>query len=171
MSRTHPSRLPFTAIGPLFLILFSLLTISTALSVPTESHFHFLATRQTNTNTNLSDPLCLQYSTIANLSIVGSNATYRSAYLQASPAGGDPARAPLDSAMLELPNWQFNKTVNDACGNLTTVAFESAATNFTNGVVLQFKIGAVNAASAVQVGGSVLGMGLIVGLVALGLLI
>jgi hypothetical protein len=126
---------------------------------------HFLATRQTNTNT--SDPLCLQYSTIANLSIVGSNATYRSAYLIASPEGSDPARAPLDAAMLELPKFQFNKTINDECGNLTTLAFDSAATNFTNGIVLQFKIGAVN--SAVQLGGSVLGMGLILGLVSLGL--
>ncbi|ETI20920.1 hypothetical protein G647_07263 [Cladophialophora carrionii CBS 160.54] len=160
MSRARSSRLPSTAL----LILFSLLTISTAFSLP-QTESHSLATRQTNT----SNPLCLQYSTIANLSIVGSNATYRSAYLQASPEGGDPARAPLDSAMTELPDWQFNKTINDECGNLTTVAFESAETNFTNGIVLQFKIGAVN--SAVQLGGSVLGKGLIMGIVSLGLLV
>ncbi|KIW63871.1 hypothetical protein PV04_08843 [Phialophora macrospora] len=159
MSRTHSSPLPSMGL----LLLFSLLTMSTALSLPMESHF--LATRQTNT----SDPLCLQYSTIANLSVVGSNATYRSAYLEASPEGSDPARAPLDAAMLELPNFQFNKTINDECGNLTTVAFDGAATNFTNGTVLQFKIGAVN--SAVQLGGSLLGIGLIMGLVSLGLLV
>jgi hypothetical protein len=79
---------------------------------------------------------------------VGANATYRAAYLKASPEGSDPARAPLDSAELELPKLQFDKALNQECGNLTTIAFAAAATNFTEGKVLQFNINGASRAGA-----------------------
>lgn len=133
------------------LLFLALLGLTTALSFPS----NLLSRRETNT----SDPLCVQYSTIANLSIVGSNATYRSAYLAASPEGSDPARAPLDAAIPKLPALKFDKKLNDECGNLTTVAFEAAASNFTQGIVLQYKIGVVN--SAVQAGQTALGLAIL----------
>ncbi len=108
------------------------------------------------------------YSRTANLSTVGANSTYRSAYLLASPEGSDPARAPLDAAELALPAMTMNKTLNTECGNLTTLAFAQAAVNFTEGVVLQFKIGAVNSAGRAQ---SALGLAGLVGVVALGLVL
>ena len=146
MSRTH-----FTPTTTLLLLLSILTTFTTA--TPT------LLSRQQSAD----QTICTQYSTIANLSIVSANATYRSAYLGASPEGSDPARAPLDTAELQLPSFQFDKTINDECGNLTTVAFMGAATNFTQGVVLQFKIGMVN--SAVQMGARALGLALMMALV------
>ncbi|KAJ9613275.1 hypothetical protein H2200_003217 [Cladophialophora chaetospira] len=147
------------------ILLLSLLSITTALSFPS----HLLHARQTNTNTttDLSDPSCAAYSRIANLSTVGANATYRAAYLAASPEGSDPARAPLDTAELQLPALTANKSLNAECRNLTTIAFKEAAVNFTNGIVLQFKIGAVN--SAGKTGQSVLGLVTILGMVVLGL--
>ncbi|KAL6243122.1 hypothetical protein RBB50_010222 [Rhinocladiella similis] len=120
------------------------MSLTTALSSP----LHLLDTRQSAAQS----PDCESYSRIANLSVVGANATYRAAYLAASSQGSDPARAPLDQAMLKLPDLQFNATLNRECGNLTTVAFDGAESNFTNGIVLQFK---VNAASSVGAGAMV----------------
>ena len=141
MSRTNFS--PLTSV----LILLSILsTFTSAFSIPS------LLARQTQSNL----PICAQYSTVANLSAVGSNATIRAAYLAASPEGSDPARAPLDAAVLEEPSFKFNTTINDECGNLTTLAAKEVGVNFTNGIVLQFKVGAVN--SAVQMGISALGL-------------
>jgi hypothetical protein len=146
------SRTPFTSI---LLALSILTTLATAFSIP------LYPRQQQPTLATLPD--CAHYSTIANLSTVGANATYRSAYLAASPLGSDPARAPLDAAIPLLPALKFNKTLNEECGNLSTIATEAAATNFTQGIVLQFKIGVVN--SAVQTGASALGMAVVMALV------
>jgi hypothetical protein len=110
--------------------------------------------------------ICAEYSRIANLSIVAANATYRAAYLQASTEGTDPTTAPLDAALAQLPNFQFNTTVNKECGNLTELAIEGAATNFTNGVVLQENIN-----SAVPTGASAMGMAVIMAIVVGGSLV
>jgi hypothetical protein len=140
---------------PVILLLTILSTLTNALSLP-------LLSRQTQTPQQ-TPQICMQYSMIANFSVVGSNATLRAAYLAASPEGSDPARAPLDSAMLQLPNFQFNATINSECGNLTTIAFKQAEVNFTEGIVLQFKVGVVN--SAMAVGGNAFGMALLAGFV------
>jgi len=132
------------------------LSIFTAVTTAIYSPVNLLSPRQQQANL----AICAEYSTIANLSIVGSNATYRAAYLQASPQGSDPARAPLDTAITELPDFQFNTTINDECGNLTEVAIAGAATNFTHGVVLQFKIN-----SAGQIGASAMGLAMITAMV------
>ena len=152
MSIAHSS--PITSFL-LFLSIFA--TVTTALYSPV----NLLIPRQQQTNQSI----CAKYSTIANLSIVGSNATYRAAYLQASPQGSDPARAPLDAAIPQLPNFQFDVQINDECGNLTKVAIEGAAKNYTQGVVLQFKIN-----SAVQIGANALGMAMITAMVAVTLI-
>src|SRR6185437_7653264 len=98
------SRTPFSPITSLLLLLSILTTFTTAFSVPLH-----LAARQQQQPTL---PDCAHYSTIANLSTVGANATYRAAYLAASPLGSDPARAPLDAAIPLLPALKFNKTLN-----------------------------------------------------------
>ncbi|KIX06991.1 uncharacterized protein Z518_04967 [Rhinocladiella mackenziei CBS 650.93] len=108
----------------------------------------------------VSQSTCDEYSRIANFSIVGANSTYRSAYLQASPQGTDPAREPLDDAIAQLPSFQFDTEINDECGNLTEVAIEGAAANFTQGTVLQFSVN-----SAVQIGASAMGMAMIMAVV------
>ena len=148
MSRTRLA--PFSYL----LLLVSIFTTFTT-AIPTNA----LTARQQQSNL----AICSQYSTIANLSTVGANATYRAAYLAASPEGSDPARAPLDAAIPELPSFKFNKTINDECGNLTTLAFKAAAVNFTEGIVLQFKVGVVNA--AVQMGASALGLAVVMAFV------
>ncbi|KIW46346.1 uncharacterized protein PV06_02022 [Exophiala oligosperma] len=123
-------------------LLVSFISLTTALSLP----LHLLDARQSSSLS--SSPDCESYSRIANFSVVGTNATYRAAYLAASPQGSDPARAPLDQAMLKLPGLQFNATLNRECGNLTTVAFDGAESNFTSGIVLQFKVNAAASAKA-----------------------
>ncbi|OAL39345.1 hypothetical protein AYO20_01215 [Fonsecaea nubica] len=145
MSRTHFSTVTC-------LLFFALVSIVTAIP----SQLSLLSPRQQQSD----QPICSEYSTIANLSIVGANATYRSAYLQASPQGHDPASAPLDSAIPKLPSFQFNATINTECGNLTEVAIKGAATNFTQGQVLQFNIN-----SAVQMRAGSLGMAVIMAIV------
>ncbi|OAP59918.1 hypothetical protein AYL99_04920 [Fonsecaea erecta] len=144
MSRTHFSTITC--------LLFVLVTIASAVPSP----LSLLSPRQQNS----SQPICSEYSTIANLSIVASNATYRAAYLQASPQGYDPASAPLDSALPKLPSFQFNASINAECGNLTEVAIKGAATNFTQGQVLQFNIN-----SAVQIRAGSLGMAVIMAII------
>ena len=147
MSRTH-----FSSITSFFLLLSVLATLTTAFYTPLD----FLTRRQANTTD------CAEYSTIANLSIVGGNATYRSAYLAASPEGGDPGRKPLDDAIPKLPALQFDSALNDKCGNLTEIAISAAETNFTSGIVLQFNIN-----SAAQIGASAMGMAVIMAVFAI----
>lgn len=121
----------------LYLMILSTFTFTSAKVINWPVYTNFLSPRQQDANAT-----CAEYSTIANLSVVGSNSTYRAAYLAASPQGADPARAPLDTAEGELPKLQFDTALNAECGNLTQVAIAGAAANFTNGVVLQFKINA-----------------------------
>ena len=163
----------------LLFALINILSLSTALAIPTINTLSnpFKAIRATTTQTtpqftpgtSPNAPECLSYSRIANLSAVGLNATYRAAYLLASPEGSDPARAPLDTAELELPTLKFNSSLNAECGNLTTLSTMMAATNFSMGVVLQFRIKAV-ANGAGHVGVSVLGVvvGVLLGVGVLG---
>jgi len=91
--------------------------------------------RQTSGSTN---PQCLDYSRTANLSTIGKNSTYRSAFLQSSPQGTNMVAGMLNAAIAKLPALTTNATLNEACGNLTTVALTEAEKNFTKGVVAQF---------------------------------
>jgi len=85
---------------------------------------------------------CLDYSTIANLSTIGLNSTYRAAYLKAAPDGTDHSVKLLNDAEAKLPPLTQNEALNQQCGNLTTIALEGAANNFTQGIVAQYKISA-----------------------------
>lgn len=143
----------FSRITSLIILLSVFATVTTALYNP----INILSRRQDS-----NDPACVNYATIANLTTVASNATYRSAYLAASPEGSDPARAPLDSAIPKLPALQFDAALNEKCGNLTTIAFEGAEANFTNGIVLQFKING----APLRIGAGAMGMAGLVAMVA-----
>ena len=142
MSITH--FLPTTSF---LFFLFILASVTTALYSPV----NLLTPRQQQ----VDQSICDEYSTVANLSIVAANNTYRAAYLQASAEGTDQARAPLDDALARNLIFNSSTQVNDECGNLTQVALEGAETNFTQGVVLQFNVN-----SAVQIGSSTMGMGM-----------
>lgn len=143
----------FSRLTSFILLLSVFSTVTTALYNP----MHMLDRRQSS-----DASACENYATIANLTTVATNATYRSAYLAASPEGSDPARAPLDAAIPKLPALQFDVALNEQCGNLTTIAFEGAETNFTNGIVLQFKING----APMRIGAGAMGMATLVAMVA-----
>lgn len=42
----------------------------------------------------------------------------------------------LDKETVQLPAVQMDSQLNEQCGNLTTIAIQAAATNFTEGTVL-----------------------------------
>lgn len=85
-----------------------------------------------------TEQACLQYSRIANLSTIGGNSSYRTAFLESSPQGTLANAAMLNGAIAALPPLTADAQLNSACGNLTTVAAEQAAVNFTQGIVAQF---------------------------------
>lgn len=87
---------------------------------------------------NSTLPQCQNYATIANLSTIGMNSTYRAAFLQSSSAGTYASAAILNNAMAQIPMMTNDKGLNEQCGNLTTVATTQAAANFTKGIVAQF---------------------------------
>ncbi|KAG9247837.1 hypothetical protein BJ878DRAFT_129254 [Calycina marina] len=89
---------------------------------------------------------CAEYASIANLSSISANSTIRAAYLQASPLGTDPTRAPLDQAELKEPSLIFDAELNTRCGNLTTIALAAVNTNFSMGVVGPFQVNAAGRA-------------------------
>lgn len=107
-----------------------------------------LTPRQANTPTvNLTNqppplgplpPRCLDYALTANLSTIGANNTYRSAYLQLSPLGSIPNQRLLSAAQAKLPAMTVDQALNRECGNWTTIAFVGAEANFTEGIVGPF---------------------------------
>lgn len=109
---------------------------------------------------------CLDYGSIANLSTIGLNSTYRAAYLQAAPDGSEHTAALLNNAEAKLPPLTKDEALNQQCGNLTTIALEGAANNFTLGIVAQYRI---KNASVRNQGG--LGMAVVGCLVALGMVL
>ncbi|WYZ36938.1 hypothetical protein EsH8_II_000444 [Colletotrichum jinshuiense] len=81
---------------------------------------------------------CGEYSRIANLSTVGANSTYRATFFEASPNGNQFNAEVLDTAIAKLPSVIMDRALNEACGNLTALAIQEAANNFTLRTVLQF---------------------------------
>jgi hypothetical protein len=96
-----------------------------------------LQPRQVDTAT---DPLCQNYAKVANLTTIGLNSTYRAAFLASTSLGTDTATSILDTQTPLLPAMTRDATLNERCGNLTTVALQGAATNLTNGLVLDLAI-------------------------------
>lgn len=72
------------------------------------------------------------------MSVIGTNSSYRAAFIESSPIGTLQNMAMLNGAMAALPPLTADAALNTACGNLTTIATEQAAVNFTQGVVAQF---------------------------------
>ena len=93
-----------------------------------------------NAGTTIDSAGCTNYARIANLSTVGSNSTYRAAFLRSAPMGTLRAASILDGDIASLPALQMDGQLNGQCGNLTTIAIQAAATNFTQGTVLGFSI-------------------------------
>lgn len=81
---------------------------------------------------------CEQYSMVANFSAIGSNATIRSAFLEASPVGTMFNSAMLNVMQANAMNLSKDVELNQACGNLTAVALQQVGVNFTMGIVGQF---------------------------------
>lgn len=81
---------------------------------------------------------CAEYSTVANLSVIGTNSSYRAAFLQKSPTGTLANAAMFKKAQLRLPALTADAALNRQCGNLTQVALTEAARNLTQGIVAQF---------------------------------
>lgn len=81
---------------------------------------------------------CAQYSRIANLSTIGGNTTYRTVFIDVSPVGTLFNTALLNQAQRDLPMLTMDAQLNQACGNLTALAIQEAAVNFTKGIVGQF---------------------------------
>ncbi|KAF2189124.1 hypothetical protein K469DRAFT_563005 [Zopfia rhizophila CBS 207.26] len=107
----------------------------TAVIAAPDKYAAVLTVRQTSAPT---DPQCLDYARTANLSTIGANSTYRSAFLQASPVGTIFNAQMLNAAILKLPALTGDEALNQACGNLTTIALAEAERNFTVGIVAQF---------------------------------
>lgn len=86
----------------------------------------------------LASPQCLDYSRTANFSTIGSNTTLRSAFIQASPVGTISNLRMLAAAVAALPPMTANFALNQACGNLTTIAAVEVDRNFSQGIIAGF---------------------------------
>jgi hypothetical protein len=120
-------------------LLFLLLSQTLALAIASNTNPTILSERQTTPSLPVT---CLEYSSIANLSTIGLNATLRAAYLQAAPDGTDKSVAILNGAEAKLPALKVDAALNEQCGNLTTVALVEAGNNFTQGIVAQYRVNA-----------------------------
>lgn len=125
------------------LFLLAFLFSSNVLATPTKPGSIKIVARQaapaaTPGSVLSTDLACLQYSRIANLSAIGTNSSYRTAFIESSPLGTLQNMAMLNGAMASLPVLTADAALNQACGNLTTIATEQAAINFTQGIVAQF---------------------------------
>lgn len=79
--------------------------------------------------------VCQEYELVANLSTIGLNSTYRAAFLRSSTLGTDAATSILDTQSPKLPAMMMDANLNQQCGNLSTIAAEGAAANFSAGTV------------------------------------
>lgn len=75
---------------------------------------------------------CAAYERIANLSTIGSNSTYRSAFYSRSTTGSMYDNRMFSEAIAALPALTANQQLNEQCGNKTTIAFEGAMSNYSN---------------------------------------
>lgn len=103
-------------------------------------HIEPLQVRQVATVDPTTDAICQNYAKVANLTTVGLNSTYRAAFLASTSLGTDSATSILDTQTPLLPALTRDADLNTRCGNLTTIAIEGAATNFTNGIVVDLTI-------------------------------
>lgn len=127
-------RTPFT----LLVLALSIFHVSIA-SVADVDNAPALEPRQ-SAGSDPTAPACQEYAIVANLSTVGLTPDYRAAWLRSSPLGTDAASSILDTQSPKLDAMKFDTALNAQCGNLTTIATEGAATNFTENTVLGLPI-------------------------------
>jgi hypothetical protein len=92
-----------------------------------------------------SNVSCEEYATLANLSTIGGNFTFRGAFIQSDLGDGTlKAGAILDNAIAQFTTLALinDTTLNQQCGNLTAVAVAEAPKTFSEGIVGPFHIGA-----------------------------
>ncbi|KAG9235969.1 hypothetical protein BJ875DRAFT_457744 [Amylocarpus encephaloides] len=149
----------FTSITTLLLLSFLQVILAGPISFVPE--LVQLGTRQTTTTVS-----CAEYSMDSNYTVIGTNSTYRAAFIQASPAGTDPTTSILDTATKKFmdANMMMDKALNAECGNLSALAMKEAPVNFTNGIVGPFTIKKASAGTRVGSGlGSVVVVATMVG--------
>lgn len=118
-----------------------LLLLLSALQLVAAADFvQVLAPRQSASANTLLNPICENYSKVANLSTIGLNSTYRGAFLRSAPMGTDAASSILDTQSPKLMAMKFDVNLNAQCGNLSAIALTEAANNFTNGIVADLAI-------------------------------
>lgn len=117
-------------------LLLSVLQVAAA----TSDMVQVLTPRQSPSANTLLNPICENYSKVANLSVIGLNSTYRAAFLRSAPLGTDAASSILDTQSPKFPAMMMDQNLNAQCGNLSTIAFTEAANNFTNGIVADLVI-------------------------------
>ncbi|KAH8897874.1 hypothetical protein GQ53DRAFT_452660 [Thozetella sp. PMI_491] len=83
---------------------------------------------------------CNAYSTIANLSTISANSTYRAAFMRSSTDGTYKSVTMLNNAQAALPALKFNVALNQQCGNASEIALVEAENNFTKGIIGEFTI-------------------------------
>lgn len=139
-------RTPMATALSLRALLFVIALIFTAgvVASPAPEHDLKIVSRQVaTTNTAVGSALepaqaCAQYSKVANFSAIGTNATIRSAFLEASPVGTMFNSAMLNVMQANAMNLSKDVQLNQVCGNLTAIALEQVNVNFTMGIVGQF---------------------------------
>lgn len=99
-------------------------------------------------------PLCDQYSFIANYSAIGANATMRDALESASLHGADIVAHVVDAAMKVADHFARDKIINGICGNLTSIADQEAANNFSHGIVADQVVGGKGLGAGTRAGGA-----------------
>jgi hypothetical protein len=121
------------------LVLLAMFQISMA--VPEKFPAAALVVRQNGQSTAMpptGGDRCLDYSVIANMSVISANSSYRAAFMQKAPVGTWATANMLNAAQKKLPTLTADATLNTQCGNLTTLALTEAEKNFTKGIVAQF---------------------------------
>ncbi|KAK6079505.1 hypothetical protein SCUP234_05674 [Seiridium cupressi] len=118
-----------------------ILLLLAALQVAAAADFvQVLAPRQSPNANALINPICENYSKVANLSVIGLNSTYRAAFLRSAPMGTDAASSILDTESPKLMGMMLDKNLNAQCGNLSAIALTEAANNLTKGIVADLTI-------------------------------
>lgn len=118
-----------------------LILLLSALQIAAAADFvQVLSPRQSPSANALLNPICENYSKVANLSTIALNSTYRAAFLRSAPMGTDAASSILDTQSPKLMALMFDQNVNQLCGNLSAIALTEAANNFTNGIVADLVI-------------------------------
>ncbi|KAK8065884.1 hypothetical protein PG997_012631 [Apiospora hydei] len=99
-------------------------------------------------------PICDQYSFVANYSTIGANTTMRDALENASPHGAELVAKVVKAAMKVAGYFTHDKMINKMCGNLSELAGQAAALNYSNGIVADQVVDGKGLGAGARVGNS-----------------